>query len=235
MIFGIIYFYHNDIISQTPLGKIYFKDKFIPFSYCRKIMKLLDKTSPGLKIIFVLISILMQIFLSSIFIIYERANKNLTFNINGFDWILIDNYEKKIFIFFFMFMLINLLFMNKISNSMIYKWLIFNLVSRSSFSIFCTMHMLIYFIYSNYYIKIYLNFYNIIFISISHFVICLFFNIIITLLTEQSLKIICKNMFGELQNRLSMETADLQAIIKSNFKNQKKSSDNSLSDTFELS
>jgi hypothetical protein len=235
MIFGIIYFYHNDIISQTPLGKIYFKDKFIPFSYCRKIMKLLDKTSPGLKIIFVLISILMQIFLSSIFIFYERANKDLTFNINGFDWILIDNYEKKIFIFFFMFMLINLLFMNKISNSMIYKWLIFNLVSRSSFSIFCSMHMLIYFIYSNYYIKIYLNFYNIIFISISHFVICLFLNIIFTLLTEQSLKIICKNIFGELQNRLFMETADLQTIIKSNFKNQKKVSDNSLSDTFELS
>ena len=118
---------------------------------------------------------------------------------------------------------------------MIYKWLIFNLVSRSSFSIFCSMHMLIYFIYSNYYIKIYLNFYNIIFISISHFVICLFLNIIFTLLTEQSLKIICKNIFGELQNRLFMETADLQTIIKSNKKKKKKVSDNSLSDTFELS
>ena len=236
MLFGIIYFYHNDIISQTPLGKIYFKDKYIPFSYCRKIMKFLDNNSPGLKIICVIISILMQILISSIFIFYERASKDLTFNTKGFDWVLIDNYEKKLFILFFMFMLINLLFMNKISNSMIYKWLIFNLVSRSSFSIFCTMHMLIYFIYSNYYIKIYLNFYNIIFIAISHFIICLFINIIFTILTEQSLKIICKNTFGELQNRLDMKTADLKAIIKSNYKNQNKISDNSLGDdTFELS
>lgn len=235
MLVGIIYFYHNDIVSQTPLGKIYFKDKFFPFSYCRKFMEFLDKTSPGIKIIFVIVSILMQILLSSIFIFYERANKDLIFNIKGFIWILFDNYEKKVFIIFFMFMLLNLLFMNKVSNSMIYQWLIFNLISRSSFSMFCTMEMLIYFIYSNYYIKIYLNFHNIIFMTISHFLICLFINVIFTLITEQSIKIICKNTFGEMQNRLDMKTADLKDIIKSNFNIQNQIVDNYLSDSFELS
>ena len=234
MICGIIYFYHNDIISQTPLEKIYFKDKFIPFSYCQILMKFLDRISPGLKIIFILVSILMQILLSSIFIFYERANESIIFDTSGFDWILIDNYEKKIFIFFYMFMLINLLFMNKVSNSMIYKRLIFNLISRTSFSMFCTMHMLIYFIYSNYYIKIYLNFHNIIFMAISHFVICLFINIIFTILTEQSVKILCKNTFGELQIKLDMKTVDLDAIVKSNYNRQNKDLDNSLGDTFEL-
>ena len=235
MFVGIIYFYHNDKVSQTPLGKTYFKDKFIPFSYCRKFMEFLDKTSPGIKIIFVIVSILIQILLSLIFIIYERANKNLIFNINGFGWVLIDNYEKKIFIIFVMFMLINLVFMNKNSNSMIYQWLIYNLISRSSFSMFCTMHMLVYFIYSNYYIKIYLSFHNIIFMTISHFLICLFINVIFTLITEQSIKIICKSTFGELQNRLDMKTADLKNIVKSSFNDQNKIVDNYLNDSFELS
>ena len=228
---GIIYFYHNDIVSQNPLPKIYFKDKFIPFSYCRKFMKFLDLTSPGLKIIFVIFSLLIIVLLSIIFIFYERSNNDLIFDTDGFDWILIDNYEKKLFILFFMFMLTNLLFINKVSNSMVYKWSIFNIISRSSFSLFCTMHILIYFIYSNYYLKIYLNFYNIIFMSISHFVICHFINVIFTILTEQSIKIICKNTFGELQYKQDMKTYNLKAIVKYNFN---KNSDNSLGDTFEL-
>ena len=234
MLIGIIYFYHNDIISQTPLGKIYFKDKFIPFSYCRKLMEFLDKTSPGLKIIYVIVSIAMLFFLSAIFIFYEKSKENILFSTSGFDWVLIDNYEKKLFILFFMFMLINLLFINKVSNFMIYKWLMFNLISRASFSMFCTMHMLIYFIYSNYYIKIYLNFHNILFMAISHFVICLFINVIFTLLTEQSIKIICKNTFGELQNKFDITTGDLEAIVKSNFHKKTKNTENSSGDLLEL-
>ena len=231
MFWGIIYFYHNDIVSKTPLSKIYFNNKYIPFAYCRKLMKYLDSSSPGLKFIFITFSILILILFSLIFIFYERAHNNLIFNTDGFDWILIDNYEKKIFITFFMFMLINFLFINKVSNSMIYNWSIFNLISRSSFSLFCSMQILIYFIFSNYYIKIYLNFYNIIFMSISHFVICQFINIFFTILTEQSIKIICKNIFGELQNKQDMKTINLEDIVKSNFN---KNSDHSLEDTFEL-
>ena len=102
-----------------------------------------------------------------------------------------------------MFILINLLFINKVSNFMIYKWLMFNLISRTSFCMFCTMHMLIYFIYSNYYIKIYLNYHNI------FFVICLFINIIFNILIEQSFKIICKNIIGELPNKFDIKTGDL--------------------------
>ena len=234
MLIGIIYFYHNDIISQTPLGKIYFKDQFIPFSYCLKLMEFLDKTSPGLKIIYVVLSIGMLFLLSSIFIFYEKSKENIIFSTSGFDWILIDNYEKKLFILFFMFMLINLLFINKVSNFMIYKWLMFNLISRTSFSMFCTMHMLIYFIYSNYYIKIYLNFHNILFMAISHFVICLFINVIFTILIEQSFKIICKNTFGELQNKFDITTGDLEAIVKSNFHKKNKINENSSGDLLEL-
>ena len=234
MICGIIYFYHNDIISQTPIGKIYFKDRFIPFSYCQKLMKILDRISPGFKIILIIVSLLIQLLLSTIFIFYERTHKSIIFVTNGFDWVFIDNYEKKIFIFFFMLMLINLLFINKVSNSMIYNRLIFNLISRSSFSMFCTMHMIIFFVYSNYYIKIYLNFHNVLCIAISHFVICLFINVVFTILTEQSVKIVCKNTFGAFQVKLDMKTIDLDLLVKYNFKKPKKRADNSLEGTFEL-
>ena len=226
MLFGIIYFYHNDIISQSSLSKIYFNDKFVPFSYCRKLMKFLDTISPGLKIIFIIVCILFQILLSSIFLFYERANNNIIFETNRFDWILIENYEKKVFIFFFMFMLLNLLFINKISNSMIYKWQSFNFISRSSFSMFCTMQVLIYFIYSNYYIKIYLNFYNIFFMATSHFIICLFINAIFTILTELSFKIICKNTFGILQNYINIKGVSLESLVKSHDEKQNKSINN---------
>ena len=87
MLIGIIYFYHNDIISQTPLGKIYFKGQFIPFSYCRKLIEFLDKTSPGLKIIYVILSIAILFLLSSIFIFYEKSKENIIFSTSGFNWV----------------------------------------------------------------------------------------------------------------------------------------------------
>ena len=127
-----------------------------------------------------------------------------------------------------MFILINLLFINKVSNFMIYKWLMFNLISRTSFSMFCIMHMLIYFIYSNYYIKIYLNYHNI------FFVICLFINIIFNILIEQSFKIICKNIIGELPNKFDIKTGDLGAIAKSNFHKKNKNNENSSDEKLEL-
>lgn len=233
---GIIYFYHNDIISQIPLYKIYFNGKYIPFSYCFKIMKFLDRISPGIRIIFILVCILFQLLLSGLFIIYERVNNDLTFNTSRFDWFLFDNYEKKIFIIFFMFMIINFLFINKFSNYSFDKWFIFNLIERSSFSMFCTMEMLIYFIYSNFYIRIYLNFHNILFMAISHFFICLFINIIFSILTEQSFKILCKNIFGDLQYKLDIKTVDIGDIVNSSFKSNKKIrfKSYSLSDTLEL-
>ena len=70
--------------------------------------------------------------------------------------------------------------------------------------------------------------------AISHFIICLFINIIFTILTEQSVKILCKNTFGKLQIKLDMKTVDLDVIVKSNYNKQNKDSDNSLEDTFEL-
>ena len=233
MLFGIIYFYHNDIISQSSLSKIYFNDKFVPFSYCRILMKFLDTINPGLKMIIIIICVLFQILLSSIFIFYERANNSIIFETNRFDWILIENYEKKLFVFFFMFMLLNLLFINKISNSMIYKWLTFNFISRSSFSMFCTMQVLIYFIYSNYYIKIYLNFHNIFFMAISHFIICLFINAIFTICTEQSFKIICKNTFGILQNNINIKAVNLESLIKSDDEKQNKTINNNNKENLE--
>ena len=133
-----------------------------------------------------------------------------------------------------MFMLINLLFINKVSNFMIYKWLMFNLISRTSFSMFCTMHMLIYFIYSNYYIKIYLDYHNILFMAIFYFVICLFINIIFNILIEQSFKIIYKNIYGELKNKFDIKTGDLGAIIKSNFHKKNKNNENSSDNLLEL-
>ena len=233
LLFGIIYFYHNDIISHISLSKLYFNDKYIPFHYCRKLMKYLDRVSPGLKIILIIICILFQILLSSIFLFYERGNENITFETDGFDWVLIDNYEKKLFIIFFMFMMINLLFINKVSNSMIYKWSSFNLITRISFSMFSTMRILIYFIYSNYYIKIYLNFHNIFCMAISHFVLCLSINIIFTILTEQSIKIICKNTFGILQNNLDKKTDNFESLIKTD-NNNNQNNNNNLVDSLEL-
>ena len=101
---------------------------------------------------------------------------------------------------------------------------------------FCTMEMLIYFIYSNFYIRIYLNFHNILFMAISHFFICLFINIIFSILTEQSFKILCKNIFGDLQYKLDIRTVDIGDIINSSFKSNKKirTKSYSLNDTFEL-
>ena len=48
-------------------------------------MEFLDKTSPGLKIIYVILSIAMLFLLSSIFIFYEKSKENNIFSTNGFD------------------------------------------------------------------------------------------------------------------------------------------------------
>ena len=70
--------------------------------------------------------------------------------------------------------------------------------------------------------------------AISHFVICLFINVVFTILTEQSVKIVCKNTFGAFQVKLDMKTIDLDLLVKYNFKKPKKRTDNSLEGTFEL-
>ena len=53
-----------------------------------------------------------------------------------------------------------------------------------------------------------------------------FINVIFTLLNEQSIKIICKNTFGELQNKFGLKTGDLEAVVKSNFHKKTKNTEN---------
>ena len=196
---GVIYFYFIDILSESPLQRLFYKEKYTPFYYCLYLMKTLDTFGGNIKTIFILACISMQIFISSIFVIYEESMSSLIFNVARNDWGIIENYEKKLFLFFFMVMTLMFLFLNKTANSSFYKWVICKLISRTSFGIFCSMEVVISFIYSTYQLRIFLNFHNTFYMCISLFVICLAISSLFTILTEQSFKIICKNTFGYIQ------------------------------------
>ena len=189
---GIIYFYYIDIISAKPLDSY---TKFIPFEFCYKLVKIIDQSGKVVRAFIVILCSAVIIFLSCNFLIGIKMDKNkmLLFDMKIYQYF--DMYEKIIFQFAFMTIILILLFMkgNSAFKSLTQKS-IFSLFDRISFGILCSMDNAIYLFYTTYYIVLVLDFNNLMMIAFGLIFIIGLFNFAYYLLIEQPIRIVVKTV-----------------------------------------
>ena len=188
---GIIYFYYIDIISAKPLDSY---TKFIPFEFCYKLVKIIDQSGKVFRAFIVILCSAIIIFLSCGFLIRIKIEEKLLFEMKTY-YQYFDMYEKIIFQFAFMTIILILLFMkgNSAFKSLTQKS-IFSLFDRISFGILCSMDNAIYLFYTTYYIVLVLDFNNLMMIAFGLIFIIGLFNFAYYILVEQPIRIVVKTV-----------------------------------------
>ena len=185
---GLMYFYYLDVVSNRALTT---EQTYIPFSFCFGLMKFFDSFSILMKSIFIIITIFIQILLSLTYNII-RPNSSLSFTVEP--WMkYLDEYDKQIFLIFFLMMTLLLMISSKdsiIRN--IASFHIFNFISRIGFSIFSSLDYIIYLCYVFFNFQNSMTYQNILFISIGEFAIIIFICGLVSIIFELPIRMLIK-------------------------------------------
>ena len=197
---GLIYFYYLDVVSNRALTT---EQTYIPFSFCFGLMKFFDSFSIVMKCIFIIITIFIQILFSMTYNII-RPSSSLSFTVEP--WMkYLDEYDKQIFLLFFLMMTLLLMISSKdsiIRN--IASFHIFNFISRIGFSIFSSLDSIIYLCYVFINFQNSMTYQNMLFISIGEFAIIIFICGLVTIIFELPLRMFIKYL-QKLNNTNSIE------------------------------
>jgi len=201
---GLIYFHYNDIISRTPLEN---GNNYIPFRFTLDIMKILDKSKKSALKFYLFISILMQVLLSLTFYFFTmyysdysdnyanpdtQEDEKLHIKMNHIIYFMYI-YERKVFSFFFVFMIICLLISPKAS--LIKHFAHSNLLvpfNRISFSYLGASDSIVYLFFSIYTVQIYINQQNMIFITMGLVFLIISLSMFMTVMFELPIRILYK-------------------------------------------
>ena len=181
IITGLIYFYHNDLISNYSLAN---NEEYIPFYSIFILMKLMDRASSYFKKFCLFLSIFIQIILSFSFYFFQliyggnlsiddpdylpidnRPNDyQLLFNSNRFIIWTLKN-EKYFFLFAFSLMFISILVL-PMGFKKFSEINLFLILERLSFTYLCLIDISIYCFYSFNDVQIYFSYQNIFFFTL---------------------------------------------------------------------
>lgn len=186
---GLCYFYHNDMLSKSPLCSM---EAELPFNFCFWIANNCDRMAYGYKCLCLAVFSALMLLLSFSCTIKVYLNKSLTFKTQLFDRLL-DNYEKTIFAFVFCWLLLFLLIHPKDTSfkHMIHSN-IFVPLSRITTVFYCTCKMIIYISITAFNFKINLSYYDFFFAAIGLFILNILVSMVITIIYEMPVRIIIK-------------------------------------------
>lgn len=220
---GLVYFYYNDIISSNPISTE--EERYTPFKFTFIIMKFFDRSGKFLKKIYFVISIIGQVLISMSYYFYIKlfsrigdagqaggVSNNFEIEINDIIKFLLI-YEKKIFLFFFVLMILSLLLYPKVTSMKHFvQSTLFIPFSRINFACLCILDTCVYLFYSAFNLEIFLNLQNLFLITIGLTVYISVLGTLLWILFELPFRIIYKNIVkgdkGDEQNiRTTLKTS----------------------------
>jgi hypothetical protein len=208
---GLVYFYYNDITSSNPISTD--ELRYIPFGFTFNIMKFFDRSGKTLLKFYFILSILCQIFISMSFYFYiqffsqgtsngETIKNNFNIKVNPLI-IFLYIYERKIFLLFFVIMMLSLLLYPKVTSLKHFvQSNLFIPFNRINFACLCILDTCVYLFYSAYKIEIFLNLQNMFLITIGLTVYISVIGTALWLLFELPFRIIYKNLFYREEKKL---------------------------------
>lgn len=198
IVVGMSFFYYYDAVSKNSLTQQ--KNTYIPFSYCYKLIQLLDGLNKYTIYVIRLLIIGILILISSSYNILlaisgeKNPDNTLSISVNGFITF-VYFYEKLFFGIFFTFFVILSIFQDKegalkhLMNSNIF--IPFN---RSSFIFFCISDTVIYISYCIFIFRMNLNYQNLLFLTIGMVILISSLSFLGTTMFIHPLRLLIKNL-----------------------------------------
>lgn len=195
-LFGMAWFYYKDTTKANSLQST---TKYQPFNFCFRIVMCIDRYPLWGKNAIIVFSILMQL-LASLYIVFFFDSQNFSFDINIFIQAM-DCYEKDIFRFFFLLMILIIIIYPK---DTLIKHLTraygFAQISRMGFCYYCFMDVFIYLFFTLFGSEFQLSYINGICLTIGLIFFLLVLNIILVIGFELPMRMILKNIFKTKEN-----------------------------------
>ena len=192
---GVSCFYYKDALSTHPIETNVRKYK--PFSFCYSLIMLFDHLGKKTKTFMIIMCISIHIALSYSFNIMSEVmttenNDKINFKINF--WVhLYSVYEKKIFLIFFLIMILLIVTYPKDTLfKYCYSSTFFSAFSRVGFSYLCSLDSLVYLFYCFYHVDLHFNYQNLFYVTFGLVVLIGLFNIGIVILLELPIRMMFK-------------------------------------------